>query len=237
MDARAEDFADWEVTFVELLSNWVGYELERKLQNDRLNSFAGMLAHELRNPLQIVQLYQPQAVNGDEAAAEQVATAHDRIEELIDVMLIIARGTESVIDWEAVKVADAATEAWTDMAVDEADLLVETDQRIKADPIHLRYLFRNLFTNAVEHGGPDVTIQVGNIPTGFYIADDGSGIPEAERGRVFKAGYTTTEASIGLGLTFIAQLSDTYGWEYQITESDAGGARFEFTGVTDVNNV
>lgn len=48
---------------------------------------------------------------------------------------------------------------------------------------------------------------------------------------MFDAGYSTDSNSIGLGLTFVAQLVATYGWEYDVTESDEGGARFEFTGV------
>ena len=48
------------------------------------------------------------------------------------------------------------------------------------------------------------------ISDAVFALDDGSGIPEAERGRVFETGYTTHEANIGLGLTFIAQLLDTY---------------------------
>ena len=231
MEARSAEFTDWEVTFVELLSNWVGYELERKLQNDRLNSFAGMLAHELRNPLQIAQLYHPEAVEGKEAAAEEVKNAHDRIEELIDVMLVTARSVDSVIDWKAVELADAATETWSDVSVDEADLVVETDHIIEADPIHLQHLLKNLITNAVEHSGPDVTVRIGDLSTGFYVEDDGPGIPEAERRQVFGAGYTTDADGFGLGLTFIAQLADTYNWECRVTESDAGGARFEFRGV------
>jgi signal transduction histidine kinase len=78
-----------------------------------------------------------------------------------------------------------------------------------------------------------LTVRVGELAggDGFYVEDDGPGIPEAERERVFEAGYTTDHNGIGLGLTFVAQLADAYGWEYALTEGSDGGARFEFTNV------
>ncbi|NEU56325.1 ATP-binding protein [Halorussus sp. MSC15.2] len=247
MESRSRAFSDWQVTFVNLLSNWVSYELERQRQNERLESFAGMVAHELRNPLHIAQLYHERASDGDEAAAEEVATALERIEEIIDVVLVTARSEDSVIDWEAVELADAATEAWANVTAGESKLAVETDLTVESDPIHLQHLLQNLFKNAVEHGSTSprsqvhedavehtdsgVTVTVGRLPSGFYVADDGPGIPPEERATVFDAGYTTDEGGIGLGLTFVKQLADTYDWECRVTESDAGGTRFEFTGV------
>ena len=230
-ETPTEGFSDWEVTLVELLSNWVSSELERQRQNDRLDSFASMLAHELRNPLQIAQLYHPRAADGDEAAAERVATALDRIEELLDVILVTARGADWVVDGEAVTLADAAAEAWTNVAAGDVELVVETDRTIRADPTHLQQLLENLFRNAVEHGGPDGYVRIGDVPDGFYVADDGPGIPEAKQREVFKAGYTTEDRGTGLGLTFVTQLADAYDWDCLLTESDDGGARFEFTDV------
>jgi signal transduction histidine kinase len=236
MEARVEDFSDWQVTFVNLLSKWVGTELERQRENDRLDSFASMVAHELRNPLHIAQLYQEQAAGGDESAAEEVATALDRIEAIIDVILVTTRGTKSVIDWEAVSLADTAVEVWEDVGARDAELAVETDRTVEADSIHLRHLLENLFSNAAEHGGPEVTVTVGDLPGGFYVADDGKGIPEAEREKVFGAGYTTDENGIGLGLTFVKRLADTYDWQCGLAESDTGGTRFEFTSVEIVSD-
>ncbi|PSP54341.1 histidine kinase [Halobacteriales archaeon QS_1_67_19] len=231
MVPRSEAFSDWEVTFIELFSRWVSAELERERETERLESFAGMLAHELRNPLNVAQLYHDRAVDGDAAAAETVADALDRIEELIDVILVIARDAESVGDCETVALADAAADAREAADVEPTQLVIETDARLRVDPVHLHHLLENLLTNAVEHGGSDVVVRIGDLPTGFYVADDGPGLPADERDRVFEAGYTTDEAGIGLGLTFIRQLARTYGWDCVATEGDAGGARFEFTGV------
>ncbi|WP_276301731.1 GAF domain-containing sensor histidine kinase [Halorussus lipolyticus] len=235
-EAREDDFSEWEVTFVELLSNWVSAELERERQRDRLESFAGMLAHELRNPLAIAQIYHSRAAEGDDDAAREVATALDRIEELIDVLLVIARDTDSSGEREPVALADAAGEAWADVTAPDARLVVETDRTVESDPVHVRHLLENLFSNSAEHGHSDVTVWVGDLPDGFYVADDGPGIPETERERVFEAGYTTDDDGIGLGLTFVGQIADTYDWGLLVTESDEGGTRFEFTGVEPVGD-
>ncbi|UPW01153.1 HAMP domain-containing histidine kinase [Halorussus gelatinilyticus] len=237
------------------------HERELQRQNERLESFASMLAHELRNPLNIAQIYLPQATAGDEAAAAEVESAHERIEEMIDVLLITARSTDSSVETGRASLGEVAAEAWEGLPVERANLVVETDRTVPADPVHLRHLLENLFKNAVEHGSTSsrpsaddavehgsttsrpadddavehadesVTVRVGDLPSGFYVADDGPGIPADERAAVFDAGYTTDADGIGLGLTFISQLAETYGWDCTLTESEAGGARFEFRNV------
>jgi signal transduction histidine kinase len=220
-------------------------ELQR--QNERLDSFASLLAHELRNPLSIVQIYHRQAADGDEDAAETVENALTRIEEMVDVILVIVKGKDADLDREAVDLAAVAKEAWAGIEVPDARFVVETDRVVSADPIHLRHLLENLFENAVEHGSTSprsqthenavehadggVTVRIGDLLSGFYVEDDGPGIPEDDRDRVFEAGYTTD--GTGFGLMFVAELAETYDWEYTITDGEDGGARFEFTNVND----
>ncbi|MFC4448680.1 PAS domain S-box protein [Halorussus aquaticus] len=210
---------------------------ERRLQeqNDRLDSFASMLAHELRNPVTIGQIYGQQLRTGtDSEAVEYVTEAFDRIEDMIDVLLVLARGREVVDEDSVVRLADVAREAWDEVDDHDATLDVALGGTIRADETYVRHMFQNLFENAVEHGGRGVTITVGELPSGFYVADDGRGIPADERDAVFEVGYTTAaeEGGTGLGLAFVRELADVYGWECAVTESEDGGARFEFTNVT-----
>jgi signal transduction histidine kinase len=86
----------------------------------------------------------------------------------------------------------------------------------------------------VEHGGEDVTIRVGALDDGFYVEDDGGGIPESERGDVFDAGYTTAADGNGFGLSIVQKIVEAQGWRIDVTESAEGGARFEITGVETV---
>ncbi|MFC7043878.1 sensor histidine kinase [Halonotius sp. GCM10025705] len=103
---------------------------------------------------------------------------------------------------------------------------------ITGDPGRLQHIFENLFRNAIEHGGTDVTIRVGQIDThGIYVEDTGSGIPEDAREAVFDAGHTSTSGGTGFGLTIVKRIAEAHGWEVKIVEGIDGGARFEFTGV------
>lgn len=208
-------------------------EHQLQKQNDRLESFAGMLAHELRNPLAIAKIYHPQEQPGNDDAAEQVQNAIDRIEEMIDILLVTVRGSEVEIDSQPVAIADIASDAWADLSANKesADLQVTAGQVIRADPVHVEHLLRNLFRNSIEHSTDDVTIHVGDLPDGFYVEDTGPGIPNDLREDVTQAGFTTKGNGIGLGLTFVDQLATTYGWTCTITDSETGGARFEFTDV------
>jgi len=217
-------------------------ERERRLerQNDRLDSFASLLAHELRNPVNIGQIYSRQlerAANPE--AVDYVREAFDRIEDMIDVMLMVARGRDAVSESSPVALADAARAAWDAIEAPEATLTVATDATIEADDTYVRHLFRNLFENAIEHGGDDVTVTVGELPTGFYVADDGAGIEPGERETIFEPGYTTAadHGGMGLGLTFVEEMAAVYDWDCSVTESADGGARFEFESVTRARNV
>jgi signal transduction histidine kinase len=209
-------------------------EQQLQQQNDRLESFASLVAHELRNPVAIGQIYSQQLPDkADTESIKHVANAFDRIEDMIDVLLVVARGREAVSDETAVQLADAAHAAWAKAETAEARLEVEFTRTIQADETYLEHLFRNLFENAVEHGEAE-TVSVGALRTGFYVTDDGSGIPADEREDVFEAGYTTAadHGGTGVGLAFVSALADVYGWTCTMTESDTGGVRVEFTDVT-----
>jgi len=76
-----------------------------------------------------------------------------------------------------------------------------------------------------------VSITVGELDGGFYVEDDGPGIPEDERDSVFDAGYTTREDRTGFGLSIVKQVADAHARSIRVTEATNGGARFEITDV------
>ncbi|MFC7057835.1 sensor histidine kinase [Halovenus salina] len=76
-----------------------------------------------------------------------------------------------------------------------------------------------------------MTVTIGEMADGFYVADNGPGIPEADREAVFDAGYSTSTAGTGLGLRIVEQITDAHGWTVDVTDSTTGGSRFEISGV------
>jgi signal transduction histidine kinase len=103
-----------------------------------------------------------------------------------------------------------------------------TDQTIEADRTRLQQLLENVFRNAVEHGGDAPTVRIGDLDDGFYVADDGPGIPEDEQQTVFERGYSTTPEGTGFGLAIVAEIAHAHDWDVVVTDSASGGARFEF---------
>jgi signal transduction histidine kinase len=75
-----------------------------------------------------------------------------------------------------------------------------------------------------------VTVTVGGLPDGFFVADDGPGIPPEDRERVFETGYSTSAEGTGFGLRIVREVAQAHGWDVSVTESDGGGARFEIRG-------
>jgi signal transduction histidine kinase len=93
-------------------------------------------------------------------------------------------------------------------------------------------VFENLFRNAIEHGGTDVTVRIGRLAgDGIYVEDTGPGIPEADREAVFEPGHTSATGGTGFGLTIVKRIAEAHGWEVEIVAGTNGGARFEFTGI------
>ena len=208
---------------------------ELKRQNDRLEEFASVVSHDLRSPLQIaegrLELAQEEC---DSPHLADASAAIDRSQALITDLLTLARSGDTVGSTEPVSLSTLATECWEMVPEDASTLTVEATQTVAADRGRLKQLLQNLFTNAVEHGGGGVRVRVSGLPDGFYVEDDGVGIPDGERADVFDAGYSTTPDGTGFGLRIVKRIADAHGWEIRVTDSSDGGARFEITGVDTV---
>jgi signal transduction histidine kinase len=207
------------------------YERMLEDQNDRLREFTGVISHELRNPLSVIADRAELArQTGDLDHVDAIAETAANMEAFLDDLLELARQGRVVGDPEPVSLADAAAAAWQETAAPEAALTVEGSRTVVADPARLRELLGNLFANAVDHAGPEVTITVDTLEGGFFVADDGPGIPEGERSAVFDHGYTTSEDGTGFGLSIVEAIVSAHGWEIDIRD-DHAGACFAITGV------
>ena len=117
---------------------------------------------------------------------------------------------------------------WDVIRSPDTSIEIDTDARIMADEDRLRQLLENLFRNAVEHAGNDVTVRVGELGDGFYVEDDGRGIPEGKREAILEHGMTDLVHGTGLGLTIVREMARIHGWTLEVTDGPDGGARFEF---------
>lgn len=202
-------------------------ELERK--NRRLEEFATLLSHDLRGPLSVASGYVDlERDERDSERLERAADSLDRMDEIIDSLLTLAREGRPVESVEGVELATLARAAWGHVETGDASLVVETDRTVEADRERLLGAFENLFRNALEHGGAD-EVEVGDLPGGFYVDDDGSGF-DGDPAAVFEWGFSTGDGT-GLGLAIVRRIVDAHGWGVRATASDEGGARFEVTGV------
>jgi PAS domain S-box-containing protein len=205
---------------------------ERRLrrQNERLDRFASVVSHDLQNPLNVAMGYLGEVRDDlDRPELDVVAESLDRMEALVDDLLTLARTGQQVQSVETVDLAELADSCWETVETADATLVVDTDRRVRADRGRLRQLLENLFGNAAEHAGDDVTVTVGDLPGGFYVGDDGPGIPPDEREAVFESGYSGSSDGTGFGLAIVQEIARAHGWTVDVTCD--GGTRFEVAGV------
>jgi len=210
-------------------------EQELQRERDRLDEFASIVSHDLRNPLGVAQGRISLArEDGNIEHLAAAARSIDRSLELINDLLSLARAGKEVGDVVPIPLAAVVRDCGAQ--VDGADVTVcDPLPTIRADRRRLSELLENLIRNAVEHGGSDVSIAVGGLDAGFYIEDDGEGIPPDDRDAVFEPGFSTNADGTGFGLGIVRQITDAHRWDVRATSGSDGGARFEITGVDCVS--
>jgi signal transduction histidine kinase len=206
-------------------------QLER--ETEQLDQFVSTVSHDLRNPLTVARGYVEtgrQQRDFDQVAEAEVAL--DRMERMIENSLALAREGRAIDERTLVSLDQAVSAAWraSDTAAATLDLRAD-GVAVYADPDRLERLFGNLFRNAADHGPEDVTVVVDHTEDTIRVADDGPGVPPAERDRVFERGHTTSEEGTGLGLAIVASIAEAHGWSIAVDEAREGGALFCIEGV------
>ncbi|MEZ3165115.1 HAMP domain-containing sensor histidine kinase [Halorubrum sp. RMP-47] len=223
-----------------------------------IDQVSSVISHDLRNPLDVAKAHLRAATEtGDPEHFRSVANAHDRMEQIIRDLLTLTRDNIVIQPSEEVAVEAAATDAWKSIDAERAELTVsEALPTVTADPDRLRRLFENLFRNSVEHTIPEkhpereqdtepateqsldtqenrgadrVMMTVQPLEDGFYIADNGPGIPPTERNIVFNPGYSTQSGGTGLGLAIVEQIVEAHEWNITLTAGEGDGAKFEIS--------
>ena len=256
--AETQDaFDETDLELAELLAGQIEATITRldheqalERQNERLDEFTSIVSHDLRNPLTVASgRLELAAQDCDSVHLEHVADAHDRMQGLIEDLLALAQSSDDETSVEPVDLGRVTRNCWSMLESGNATLTVDTDRRILANQTQLRQLVENLLGNAIEHGsGIDgsqtregdhsddanrddgITITVGDLEDGFFVADDGPGITDADVDQLFEAGYSG-DGGTGIGLHIVASIAERHGWQVGCCASEDGGARFEITGV------
>lgn len=141
--------------------------LER--QNDRLKEFTDILAHDLRNPSNVIDgRFELVQQTREDEPLEHNGTTTDRMERLVDDLLRVARQGNVVTDPEPTHLEAVIEPGWegTGSLADQATLVYGEVGSVGGDHDRLRAVFGNRFRTAVEHGGSDVKVRVSPLDRG-----------------------------------------------------------------------
>jgi signal transduction histidine kinase len=208
----------------------------------RQRRFVADASHELRSPLTAIRtglevgLSHPDRAPWPQIAGRAVRQSQ-RLEQLIAALLVLARadagqlaGRRQPVDLAALL---AGLRAATPAPGVSIDLSVAPGTAMAGNPEDLSRMFRNLLDNAVRYARHRVLVTAAARPEGVVveIADDGPGIPEEERERVFgrfvrlDASREHASGSAGLGLAIAREIATAHGATIALTEAPGGGTR------------
>nr|WP_247418508.1 PAS domain-containing sensor histidine kinase [Halomarina salina] len=198
----------------------------------QLEGFGRVLSHDLGNILQIAKgRLELSRETGHEEHFEAVDDSIDRAAAMLGELTTAMQAGRLVDEVSMIRLDDVFDQAWRSQATAKATDEVEEGIQIQANEMALQRMFENLIRNAFEHGTDTATVRVGSLADGFYVEDNGPGIPVEEREKVFEPEYTTKKDGTGTGLASIHQIALAHGWDVDIREGSDGGARFDFTNV------
>jgi len=214
-------------------------------------AFVADASHELRTPLTVIAgqfevlAAQPDPSRDEIRRTERLIRAEiSRIARLIDDMLLLTRSEHAdFLRRSRFELERFVTDLWmtsTSAAERRFELGPVPGGQLDADPDRVAQALRNLIENAIVHtAAPDgfVGLTVEPLPGGrvrLTVEDDGPGIPEPERERVFERFHRTDQArdrvsgGAGLGLSIVRAIAQAHGGRVRARERHGGGARLEF---------
>jgi signal transduction histidine kinase len=208
----------------------------------RQQRFVADASHELRSPLAAIRQAaevarsHPGALPEGELA-EAVLEESGRMERLVEQLLLLTRtgGTGAWqlrdVDLDDLALAEVRRVRRAGLTVDSSGV---GPGRVRGDDMALAQVVRNLADNAARHAASRVAVAVRSSAGGveLVVEDDGAGVPESERERVFERFVRLDEArdrdagGSGLGLAIVKEIVAAHGGTVAVTASSLGGARF-----------
>ncbi|MEU4159009.1 ATP-binding protein [Actinoplanes sp. NPDC026670] len=225
---------------------------------DELAGFAGVVAHDLLNPVTAVEGWTETAAEAVERlprtpeaglaldALGRVDRAAGRMRSLIGGLLAYTTARDATVAPVAVDLGQMVSEvtvARLDAAIAAGlpapRFTVADLPPVQADPVLLRQLLDNLIGNAIKYTARDVTpaltvtaTRAGDMVL-VCVADNGIGIPAGQHDEIFgnfhRAHSTLGYAGTGLGLGICKRIVERHGGTITATDNPGGGSRFEFS--------
>lgn len=250
----AQDFLSKDDLSPEILARAIRYAIERsrnlrqlELKNEELRRFAGVLAHEVRNPLNSltlgVNVLEELMQSENPASAREHLTVVKRAVEaassLVAKLLEFSSGERRAVEAEDVDLDDVVTavvrQMWPSLEQGRRRVDYSNLPTVRGDQTQLTQVFHNLLSNAVKFRGDrevEVSITAHKRGTRWRIefADRGIGIPVAHRDRVFemfdRGGHSRTLPGHGIGLAVCKQIVEQHQGAIGIAERDGPGTVF-----------
>jgi len=208
-------------------------------KNEQLERLAAVVSHDLATPLttgeSLLHLIKADLDSSHSAVHQSVSdleTVHRRLRAFAEGLPALARESTDVKTPTDCDLETVARGAWEVVNTGDLRLSVESTDTLQADASRLQQAFENLFQNVVEHAVDGqrgaTTVRIGRLSTtsGFYLEDDGTGIPVGRRKDLLAFGVSTGSGS-GYGLAIVRTIVEAHGWSLSVTDSSEGGARFE----------
>ena len=238
---REDEFGAWARSFNEMAEALQGKITALSEAEARERRFSADVAHELRTPLTAIvneasllaehlDRMPPAAQRPAELLVEDVARLRDLVEDLMEISRLDA-GTQRVRP-EPVELASLVSAVVRARDWDESVRLDADQVRLRTDPRRLERIVANLIGNALEHGGDDVSVRVGQDDAGavFEVSDHGRGIAPEDLphlfDRFYKADPARTGPGSGLGLAIALENARLLGGDIDVWSEVGEGTRF-----------
>jgi light-regulated signal transduction histidine kinase (bacteriophytochrome) len=223
-----------------------------ELRNDALEQFSGIVSHDLKAPLRQIRLFADMIAEDVKAGTTDdlakfsgyISDRSEAMERMISSLLAYSQLAYQRINPENLRLSDAVTAAWDNLAVNAgesgAELVSDADIAVRGDFHLLTQLFQNLFANSIKYRRQDrpvvirVTASTGQEEVRIAVEDNGIGVDPAHSERIFGVFQRLhldekLYSGTGIGLALCRRIAESHEGRIELDTTHRNGARFVVT--------